>query len=418
MNGFSGEDNPRRRGGRSKWTIPIILLMIILVAGSFYLGTVTAYSFAGASSGSYYESMLDGIKDADKYSKLFNIRAALYQYYDGEIDDDALLEGAIKGMTSALKDPYTVFMNSEEYSAFDQQSEGEYVGLGIQVGAKDDRITVISVFADSPAEKAGIVPGDIILQVNDVDVAGSDIDKAVSMMKGDEKIEVKLTLYRESKGNFSLAVTRDTILLVTVESEMLDNSIGYISISMFDEHTADDFTKALKDLNSKGMKGLILDLRDNPGGLLNASVSVVSNFVEKGKDIVSTIDKYNQREVLTSEGGEAIGLPLVVLVNEYSASASEIVTGAIKDYGVGTIIGSTTFGKGIVQTVLRDKTDGTALKVTISKYYTPKGINIHGTGIAPDIAVDYPDELREQVYNRSTDPQFKKALEVILEQVK
>ncbi len=415
MNGYEPLGSPQKKGGRGKWIALFILFFVVTAGGAFYLGNVFAYStgFGGLVDG----EIIQEYQDVDAYKKLFDIRGAIYQYYDGEIDDAALLEGAIKGMTEALGDPYTVFMNREEYSAFNQQSEGEYVGLGIQVGVRDNKIVVIAPFDGSPAAEAGIIPGDLILSVNGTEVSGEDIDLAVSMMKGNDKVPVDLNLYRESKGTFEVSVTRDTIQLITVEGEMLDNNIGYISISSFDEHTDEDFSEALAELKSKGMKGLILDLRDNPGGLLTTSVSVVSNFIERGKVVVSTIDKYNKKDVLNSEGGEAIGLPLVVLVNEYSASASEIVSGAIRDYDAGTLIGTTTFGKGIVQSMLTDTKDGTALKVTISKYYTPLGENIHGTGIAPDIEVEYPDELREQLYDRAKDPQFTKALEVIKEKV-
>ncbi len=415
MNGYEPQGSLNKKGGKGKWIILGILLFFITASGFFYLGSAVALS-TGFGARASYEG-LEEVDNVEDYKKLFEVRAALYKWYDGTIDDNALLEGAIKGMTSALGDPYTVFMNPQEYSDFSQQSEGEYIGLGIQVGVKDEKITVIAPFKNSPADKAGILPGDVILSVNGTELSGEDIDKAVSMMKGNEKVAVNLTLYRESKGNFEVSVVRDTIQLITVEGEMLDNNIGYISISMFDEHTADDFENTLRDLKAKGMKGLILDLRDNPGGLLNSSVKIASHFIEKDKVIVSTIDKHSQKEVMNSRGGEALGMPLVVLVNEYTASASEIVSGAIRDYKAGVIIGKTTFGKGIVQSVMEDKSNGTALKVTVSKYYTPLEENIHGKGIAPDIEVDYPSELREQIYDRAKDPQFNKALEVIKEKV-
>ncbi|WP_082023912.1 S41 family peptidase [Clostridium polynesiense] len=416
MNGFEPQEDRKRKGGRGKWIALTVVLVLFTALGSFYLGTVAAFSLPGIAGVSGYKGLED-IKDVEKFNKLFQIREALYKWYDGPIDDNLLVEGAIKGMTSSLNDPYTVFMNQEEFRDFSEKNEGEYVGLGIQVGVKDDKITVISPFEGSPADKVGILPGDVILKVNGIDVTGKEIDKAVSMMKGNEKVEVKLTMFRESKGSFDVSVKRDTINMTTVKSEMLNNNIGYISISMFDEHTTENFNKKLKDLKSKGMKGLILDLRDNPGGLLSSSVEIASNFIPKDKVIVSTIDKYKKEQRLNSEGGIAQGLPLVVLINEYTASASEIVSGAIRDYDAGELVGTKTFGKGVVQSVVSGS-DGTALKVTISKYYTPKGENIHQKGISPDIEVKYPDELREKVYKRSEDPQFNKALEVIKEKIK
>lgn len=415
MNEF--ESSRDQRKGKGKWIVIVIVLIILTAVGSFYAGTIAAFAIPRLSGANSSYKGLEDYKNVESFNKLFQIREALYKYYDGPIDDNTLVEGAIKGMTSSLNDPYTVFMNQKEFHDFSEKNEGAYVGLGIQVGVKDDKITVILPFEGSPADKAGVLPGDVILKVNDVDVTGKDIDKAVSLMKGNDKVDVKLTLYRENKGNFDLSIKRDTIQLVTVKGEMLDNNIGYISISMFDENTTENFNKTLKNLKSKGMKGLILDLRDNPGGLLKSSVEVSSNFIPKGNVIVSTIDKNKKEERLNSLGGNAQGLPLVVLINEYTASASEIVSGAIRDYKVGTLVGTKTFGKGVVQSVLSGS-DGTALKVTVSKYYTPNGENIHHTGIAPDIEVKYPDELREKVYRRSDDPQFNKALEVIKEKIK
>jgi carboxyl-terminal processing protease len=359
----------------------------------------------------------EGYSGVLKFKKLFDVKELLNKYYYGDINEDVLVEGAIKGMTSALNDPYTVFMNPKEFRDFSTQTEGAYVGLGIQVGVKNDRITVIAPFENSPADKAGILPGDAIIRVNGKEVTGKDMELAVSMMKGKKGETVNLTLFRENKGVFDLSVKRDQIIMITVKGEMLENGIGYIQLSMFDEHTGDEFNKKLNELKTKGMKGLILDLRDNPGGLLTSCIDVTSNFVPKDKVITSTRDKYNNEKPYNSKGGTAIGLPLVVLINEGTASASEIFSGTVRDYKIGTLVGTTTFGKGVVQTIV-DTKEGTALKVTISKYFTPGGENIHKIGIKPDIEVKYPTELREKAYSRSADPQFKKALEVIREKLK
>lgn len=357
------------------------------------------------------------IYKTSKFEKLFQVRNDLYKYYDGPINDKDLEEGAVKGMTSALKDPYTVFMNKEEYDLFSAQTEGNYSGLGIQVQAKDDKIVIVDLFDDSPAKKAGVIPKDEIEKVDGKDVNSKELDNAVTLMKGKEGTDVTLTLYREGKGNFDVKIKRAKINLVTVRSEMLDNSTGYIQVTMFDENTAKNFTNKLKELQSKGMKSLIIDLRGNPGGLLNECVDMVSNFVPKGKVIVSTVDKYKNKKEYASKGGAAIGLPITVLTNEGTASASEIFSGAVRDYKIGTLVGKKTFGKGVVQTML-DSGEGTALKVTVSKYYTPNGENIHHTGIKPDIEVEYPDALRLKPYERSTDPQFDKALEIAKNKIK
>jgi carboxyl-terminal processing protease len=356
-------------------------------------------------------------KDISNYNKLFEVRDLIYKLYDGPIDENKLVEGAIKGMTASLEDPYTVFMNQEEFQAFNTQTEGSYSGIGLQIEVKDDKIIVLSTFDDSPAQKAGILPGDVIEKVNDTKVSGKDYQNAVAMMKGKEGTTVNITVTRNGKETYTYTVKRAKIDLQTVSGELLSDNTAYIRISMFDKNTGEDFNKKLKDLKDKGAKGIILDLRQNPGGLLSTCVDVVSNFVPKGEVIVSTIDKYKKEEKYKSKGGIAIGMPLVVLTDGLTASASEIVSGAVKDYKVGTLVGEKTFGKGVVQTLV-DTGDGTALKVTISKYYTPNGVNIHKTGIKPDIEVKYPEELLKEPYARNKDPQFNKALETLKEKMK
>lgn len=396
--------------------------LTLIIGISVYAGNrLTAFGILPITSVSAVQSSLEKVNDTENFKKVLEIREMLYRWYDGEIDDSKLAEGAIKGMVSSLGDQYTYYMNGKEFSDFKEKSQGNYMGIGIQVAAKDGKIVVIAPIQGGPAEKAGIKTGDVILKVNGEPVSGNELDKAVSMMKGTTKENIKLTLYREGKGEFDVDVMRDVIKTVNVKSEMIDGDIGYIEVLAFDEGTAKDFETQLKALEDKGMKGLILDLRGNPGGFMKECVDLVSNFVPKDKVIVSTIDKYGNKEESVSKGGIAQGMPLVVLIDGGTASASEIVAGAIRDYDLGTLVGTTSFGKGIVQVVLDkigQEKDGTALKVTISKYYTPNGENIHKKGIASDVTVEYPKELKEKTYSRSTDPQFKKALEIIQEKIK
>ncbi|EOU1462788.1 S41 family peptidase [Clostridium perfringens] len=396
--------------------------LTLIIGGSVYAGNrLTAFGILPITSVSAVQSSLEKVNDTENFKKVLEVREMLYRWYDGEIDDSKLAEGAIKGMVSSLGDQYTYYMNEKEFSDFKEKSQGNYMGIGIQVAVKDGKIVVISPIQGGPAEKAGIKTGDIILKVNGEPVSGNELDKAVSMMKGTTKENIKLTLYREGKGEFNVDVMRDVIKTVNVKSEMIDGDIGYIEVLAFDEGTAKDFETQLKALEEKGMKGLILDLRGNPGGFMKECVDLVSNFVPKDKVIVSTIDKYGNKEESVSKGGIAQGMPLVVLIDGGTASASEIVAGAIRDYDLGTLVGTTSFGKGIVQVVLDkigQEKDGTALKVTISKYYTPNGENIHKKGIGPDVTVEYSKELKEKTYSRSTDPQFEKALEIIQEKIK
>ena len=412
----NGSGVPKRK--KSKWIIWIVVLVLVtnsitlFVSNEISLRTPNGKVLIGRDA---YDQIV-------KFQKLFLVRNKLYEYYDGKISDDVLVEGAIKGMTNSLEDPYTVFMNKKEYADFNSQTVGAYTGLGLQVGVKDNNIVVIAPFDESPAKKAGILPGDVIEKVNGTDVSAKELDKAVSMMKGKENEAVTLTISRKEKGSFEVSVNRAKIDLVTVKGEMLDSNVGYIQLTMFDENTAKNFEKKLSELEDKGMKSLILDLRGNPGGLLDQCVEITSNFVPEGKVIVYTIDKNNQKKEYKSKGGMAIGMPLTVLTDEGTASASEIFSGAVRDYKVGTLVGEKTFGKGVVQTMLTRSIDGfgdgTALKVTISKYYTPSGENIHHIGIKPEVEVVYPPALKEKAYNRSVDPQFEKALELAKGKIK
>ncbi|EGT3615600.1 S41 family peptidase [Clostridium perfringens] len=418
-----GYDNNKNYKMKKRLRVVAMGVALALIVGvSVYAGNrLTAMGVLPITNVNAVQASLEKVNDTENFKKVLDIREMLYRWYDGEIDDSKLAEGAIKGMVSSLGDQYTYYMNEKEFSDFKEKSQGNYMGVGIQVGVKDNKIVVVAPIEGSPAEKAGIKTGDVILKINGEPVSGEELDKAVSMMKGTTKENIKLTLYREGKGEFNVDVMRDVIKTVNVKSEMINSDIGYIDVLAFDEGTAKDFETQLKALEDKGMKGLIIDLRGNPGGFMKECVELVSNFVPKDKVIVSTIDKYGNKEESVSKGGIAQGMPLVVLIDGGTASASEIVAGAIRDYDLGTLVGTTTFGKGIVQVVLDkigQEKDGTALKVTISKYYTPNGENIHKKGIAPDVTVEYPKELKEKPYARSTDPQFEKALEIIQEKVK
>ncbi len=407
-------------GKKNKWKRVTGIVALLIVTNLITLGLSNYISFKLPDgkvivSRKTYENIVD-------VEKLYTIKDKLDRYYLGEIDINKLIDGAAAGMTEAVGDPYTTYMNAEEFKDFYSQTEGNYVGLGIQVGVKEDKIVVVATFENSPAEKVGILSGDIIESVNGTKVEGKDLEKAVKTMKGEKGEAVELTLSRENKGSFNVKTVRDEIEMITVKKEMIDSQVGYIQVTMFDENTSSNFENAIKDLNSKGMKSLIVDLRENPGGLLDQTVNMCSQFIPKNKNIVYTEDKNGNRKDYNSVGGIAEGLPLTILIDEGSASASEIFTGAIKDYKLGTLVGTKTFGKGVVQTTFyRDRDgfrDGTALKVTISKYYTPNGQNIHGIGIEPDILVEYPEELKGKAYDKSVDPQFEKALEVAKEKIK
>lgn len=348
-----------------------------------------------------------------KYDKLFKVEKLIKSNYVDKqnIDEDKLVEGAITGMVDSIGDPYTVYLDKKQFEDLLTQTRGSYGGVGIVVGEKEGKLTVIAPIEDSPAEKAGIKAGDIILKVDGKEISAKELEKAVSMMRGKEGTKVVLTIFREGKGIKDYELTRSIIVLKTVKSQVLKGDIGYIRITSFDENTADEFEKALDKLQKQNIKGLVLDLRDNPGGLLDTSVAIADMILPQGT-IVYTIDTNGKKDIWKSDP-QNINMPLVVLVNEGSASASEILSGAIRDFKAGTLIGTKTFGKGLVQNII-DLKDGTGLKVTIARYYTPSGECIQGKGIMPDIVYDLPKELKDKQLPIDEDPQIKKAIEVLM----
>lgn len=403
---------------------PIIISSIVIIflfsnISLFYLGNILAMN--GVTIGNVSKDVasdLSDIKDVQKYELLFQVRNALLAKYDGEIDDEKLLEAAIKGMTDSLNDPYTVFMNAEEYKQFIEQSEGEFVGIGAHLGIKEDKVTVIAPIEGSPAEAAGLQSGDVIIEVDGKELVNPTLDNTVAMIRGEQGTNVTLKVQRNETEILDIVIKRDVIKVEAVRGEIVEDNIGYIQITSFDEDVADEFKNKILELKDKGMKGIILDLRGNPGGFLNEAVEVASQFIEKGKIITYTIDKYDNKVESKSVGGDAIGMPLVVLIDGGSASASEVVTGALRDYGVATTVGEKSFGKGIVQQLIEFEGGTVGLKVTTSKYYSPKGENIHKIGITPDIEVSIPKETMQMEYNRSIDTQYLKALEVLKDKMK
>lgn len=399
-------------------TIAVVIMVVISNIGFFYLGNEFAFSGIRLNGiNSDVANDIKDIRDIDKYSLFFEVRNALLTKYDGEIDDDQLLQAAIKGMTLSLQDPYTVFMNGEEYRAFMEQSEGHFVGIGAQLGIKDDKVTVVAPIEGSPADKAGVKAGDVILAVDDVPLAEANVEKTIALIKGEEGKSVKLKLQRNDDEPMDVSIVRGVVNMIAVKGEMIDETVGYIQIASFDENVAEDFKNKIVELKDVGMKGLIVDLRGNPGGFLGESIKVASQFIPEGKTVTYTIDKYDKKIESKSVGGVAEGMPLVVLIDGGSASASEVVTGALRDYGAATTVGVNSFGKGVVQQLLEFKNGNGGLKVTTSKYYTPNGENIHKIGIKPDIEVKIPEELLDKPYDRTQDPQFNKGLEVIKEKL-
>lgn len=358
-------------------------------------------------------------KDMGLSEKISTIATILDQKYVDEIDFDKMEEGIYDGMVRALGDPYTDYMTAEEFSQFLEDNEGEFYGIGVEVIADttDGSIRVISPIIGTPAERAGILPDDRIIKVNDTDVSAESIDEAIKLIKGEEGTSVKVTIYRQSTGEIKdFDIVREKINVQTVESKIVDDNIGYLRITSFKENTYDQFKEHYDNLMGQNIKGLVIDVRNNPGGNLDVVEKITDMLIPEGT-LVYTIDKEGNREDYTSDA-ECINIPLCVLVNGNSASASEILSGAVQDTGTGKLVGTQTFGKGLVQG-LYPLSDGSGLKITIQKYYTPKGVCIQGEGIAPDYVVELPEELQYQLtIEEDKDTQLQKALEVIEEQLK
>lgn len=393
-------------------------VMVVLVSISFF-GLVFLKSDIGQRTLEPQTSE-SGAKEIDTGSsevteKTELIQDVIDQYYLEEAEDENLVEGMYKGMVSGLEDPYSVYYTADEYVSLMESSNGIYYGIGVTVSQdiKTGVITLVKPFEGSPGLEAGILPGDVLYKVNETEVTGMDLTKVVSMIKGEEGTTVNLAIVREGETEpITLTVERRQIEVPTVTHKMLENKIGYIQILEFDEVTIEQFNLAFEDLNNQGMTGLIVDLRDNPGGILTVVNDILDKFLPEGL-IVYTEDKYGKREEYKSDGEKQFNKPLAVLTNGNSASASEIFAGAIKDYGIGTLIGTTTYGKGIVQRII-DLGDGTAMKLTISKYFTPNGNNIHGIGIQPDIEIELDEAVKKQVViDEASDNQLQKAIEVI-----
>jgi len=386
--------------------IILVILFLVVAIGSFFGGSIYgSLNSPVILPGGGGSSTNDG-----SFDKLFEVKDVLHQQYYQDIGDEALLEGAIKGMVDAVGDPYTVFYNQEEYQEFQDDGQGNYVGIGVMVGIKEDKIVVITPFEGSPAYEAGIRARDFILKVEGVEYKGSEMDKAVSVIKGEEGKPVTLTISQNGIEK-EVTIVRASITLVNVQSEMVAGNIGHVTMLQFTNNTAKQVREAMEELKAQGAEGYILDLRGNPGGYLDEAVDTASLVVEKGKTVLYTLDKAQQKREYLSKGGDFIGAPLVVLLDEGSASASEVVAGALKDYKAATIVGQKSFGKGIVQMVF-NVGNKEGVKVTVSSYYSPNGINIHGEGILPDVEVQLPEGV-EAPLTIDNDTQLQKAVEIL-----
>lgn len=377
---------------------------IFLALGILAVAFVASYFFTKNNTNTQFAIGDDVVKKSNALIEYID-KNFLYEY------DEEDMENAIyKAIMSSLGDPYSCYYTEDEFKALMEETEGTYCGIGVVVTTDVDTgyIRVIQPYKNAPGAQAGIKSGDLITAVNDKDIRGIDIDLVVKDIKGEEGTSVKITVNRSGE-MFTFDVVRKMVEIETVEHKMLDNNIGYIHITQFDGVTESQVQKAIDDLTSEGMTSLIVDVRDNPGGRLDTVCNILDKFIDKGKMIVYTKDVDGNRVDYKAKKDPIIDIPCVVLTNGNSASASEIFAGALQDYELAHIIGTQTFGKGIVQTII-PMVDGTAFKLTIEDYYTPLGKTIHGKGVTPDKVVEFDYEAYEE---DGTDTQLDAAIEYL-----
>lgn len=366
------------------------------------------------STGGTYEGVSANIVDSSVRSKINDLTAVIKAYYYEEADEEDLTEGLYKGLFASLGDPYSAYYTQEEYEEMMISASAQYSGIGAVLQQERDtmQVKIVKVYEDTPAHKAGLKAGDLVMQVGKIDARSMELTELVTHIRGEENTKVRLVVTREGEfENKTFKVKRAKVDVPTVEGMMIVDGIGLVVINEFGKATAKDFERTVEDLQKEGMEKIIIDLRDNPGGMYDSVIEVLDYILPEGL-IVYTEDKYGNRQEETSDAERYLDLPMAVLINGNSASCSEIFAGAIRDYDYGVLIGTTTYGKGVVQTV-RPLSDHSAIKLTTAKYFTPKGENIHGTGIEPDITLKYKYSGKIEagaVYNYKKDNQVQRAI--------
>ncbi len=392
-----------------------VLLVLICMAGMLFYARWKITKLQSGTISSETSEKLDLNLGQVKH-KTGEIEALINAYYLDEIDGQQVEDTMYTGMVAGLDDPYSVYYSKEELESMEEATAGEYSGIGATLSQDPEtkEISVVSCFTGTPAEEAGLLPGDVITGWNGSSVSDMELSELVSKIKTDPDEHLTLSIERDGE-ELEVELTRRAVKIPTVEYEMLEDQIGYIRLLEFDEVTAQQFEDAMSDLESQSMEKLIIDVRNNPGGVLQTVCDMLDQLLPEGM-IVYTEDKNGKRTEYTSDEEHQFTKPLAVLVNGNSASASEIFAGAVQDYGIGTIVGTTTFGKGIVQKIFY-LSDGTGLKLTVAKYYTPKGHDIHKKGIRPDVEVELDEVLQNQSsISHEEDNQLQKAISVLQEQ--
>ena len=388
----------------------VVMLVVLVAVITFITTTLFMYKYIGGNV-KYVQVSSENSKIS---SALTSIRKIIDKKFLGEIDEEKILNETIKGYVKGLDDPNTEYMTKEEMEEFNTDIMGNFTGIGIYLTNDVERnvIVIISPIKDSPAYKAGILPGDIITKVDGVSYTGEQLTEASNKIKGEIGTKVKLEILRNDE-TIELEITREHIKINHVESKILNNNIGYIEFNSFDDGCSDEFKEKVEELKSKNITSLIIDIRNNGGGLVDEAIKIADYIVEKDATLLITKDKTGEEEITKAEIDPIIDVPIVVLTNGSSASASEILAGALKDNGKATIVGEKTYGKGVIQELLT-LTDGSGLKITTSEYYTPNRNKINEVGITPDVEVKLDEEIEDELtIEESKDNQLQKAIEIL-----
>ena len=403
------------------------MLVIITALITCILTTIVVYNAAIApktiQSDNVISNIANGIitslkgkeEQVSLEQKTSDIKKKLEEIYIGDIDEKKMIDGALEGYVAALGDEYTEYLTEEEVTSIMEDVNGAYVGVGLYItqNVESNEILVIGVIEDSPANKAGILVGDIVKKVDDTEYTGEQLTQASNKMKGVEGTKVKVTVKRNDK-EIDFDITREKIKFKCVKSEKLENNVGYIKISSFDGGCASDFEKAYKELETQGIQSLVIDLRNNGGGLVDESLKIAELIVPKGSKMLITKDKNENEDISVSKKDPIIKMPIAILVNGYTASASEILTAAIRENTDAKVVGTQTYGKGIIQGIFMFNDQKTGMKITMQEYFTPNHNKLHKIGIKPDIELELPEEWKGHLnVDRNADNQLNKALEIL-----
>ena len=387
-----------------------IMLIALSVFITFMITSISLYTYYSKNS----ITVSTNYKNTNILSKIEKYKKIIDQYYLGDIDEKKLEEGAVKGYIEGLGDPYTEYISKEDMENYLDDTMGNFVGIGIYMikNTQYDRIQVLSTIKGGPAEKVGIQAGDLIISVDGVEYKADDMTTASNNIKGEEGTKVNIELLRGTQ-SIKYEITREKVKVNQVEGKVLSNNIGYIQFTSFDETTAQDFKAKYEELTKQGIQSLIIDLRNNGGGIVDQALDIADYIATKDSVLLYEVDKNNKETVRKAKTDPIINMPIIILTNENTASASEILAGALKDLGKAKIVGTKTYGKGVIQQILRIN-DGSGLKITIEEYQTPNRNKINKVGIEPDEKVELPESV-ESIFNikENEDTQLQRAIELL-----